>query len=101
MSSTSAENTSLVHAFVGPFRFTWMSICSKHRGGGPESTCGLCRAGYWSNDFGHALSSWLYAADPDLWRYYANLPDSPTDVEREPRAGSQRQEHIPRRRTKP
>jgi hypothetical protein len=58
------------HRWAGPFRWTWYSICSKHRE--PREECPLCHCGQWEMDFAIALNQWVFAADPAFWQKEAN-----------------------------
>lgn len=54
----------------GPFRQTWLSICSAHQV--PDESCRLCAIGSWSNDWARAASGLLFRLWPKLWIRLAN-----------------------------
>ena len=52
----------------------WYSICSIHREF--NAACEMCNTGRWVNDELHELERWLYEHNADLWREWANRPES-------------------------
>jgi len=54
----------------GPFKENWVSICSMHYE--YQSTCELCRAGYWHNNLRWWLGHQVYKYTPRLWRWWVN-----------------------------
>lgn len=60
----------------GPFRQEWYSICSKHRGGGPDSDCRLCRTGQWHNVHRLKVSGFVHDHAYPVWFWWVNRPNS-------------------------
>lgn len=55
----------------GPFRYNWVSICSKHQSFNED--CNLCQTGSWSNNWKMNISEIVYNLAPNFWRWWINL----------------------------
>lgn len=63
----------------GPWRSSWYSVCSRHGRGWPEEKrheCRMCLAGYYINDWNHAVDHAIYERWPRVWIWWHNRPRS-------------------------
>jgi len=59
-----------IYKGVWPFRYRFISICSRHYTPSPD--CDMCATGRWSNTLKSAISSMIYKRFPTFWRYWVN-----------------------------
>lgn len=52
----------------------WYSVCSIHKE--YKSNCHICNVGRWISDDETEFSHWLFVRDPQVWKEWANRPDS-------------------------
>jgi hypothetical protein len=54
----------------GPWKKIWYSLCSRHRKS--DTNCNMCKAGYYTNDWRHFLSSLVFKILPSFWIWWVN-----------------------------
>ena len=59
----------------GPWRYYWISVCSKHCGGSND-TCNMCLAGCWVNAWWGAVGGIFHDHCYPLWLWWVNRPAS-------------------------
>jgi hypothetical protein len=56
----------------GPWKRTWLSICSCHHPSHQDPECDLCRTGSYHVAWKTWISGFVFRVSPPLWRWWAN-----------------------------